>query len=266
MIRSPLITVMVDAVMKAAKGLRRDFGEVENLQVSRTGPGDFVSLADTRAEQVIRDALAKARPDYGFVLEEGGVVEGKDPLHRWHVDPLDGTTNFLHGIPHFCTSVALEREGVIVAGVVYDMLKDELFIAERGKGAFVNNRRLRVAGRTDPLDAVVATGIPTIGKRNHPAFLKELSAVMLKSSGVRRMGSAALDLAYVAAGRYDAYWEHDLSSYDVAAGIILVREAGGYVTDAFGADKMFESRSILCGNERMHSAYLDVLKGARASA
>ena len=266
MIRSPLMTVMVDAVMKAAKGLRRDFGEVENLQVSRKGPGDFVSLADTRAEQVIRDALAKARPDYGFVLEEGGVVEGKDPLHRWHVDPLDGTTNFLHGIPHFCTSVALEREGVIVAGVVYDMLKDELFIAERGKGAFVNNRRLRVAGRLDPIDAVVATGIPTVGKRNHPGFLKELSAVMLKSSGVRRMGSAALDLAYVAAGRYDAYWEHDLSSYDIAAGIILVREAGGYVTDAFGADKMFESRSVLCGNERMHAAYLDVLKGARASA
>lgn len=266
MIRSPLMTVMVDAVMKAAKGLRRDFGEVENLQVSRKGPGDFVSLADTRAEQILREALAKARPDYGFVLEEGGVVEGKDTQHRWHVDPLDGTTNFLHGIPHFCVSVGLERDGMIVAGVIYDVIKDELFIAERGKGAFMNNRRLRVAGRSDPLDAVVATGIPTIGKRNHPGFLKELAGVMVKSAGVRRMGSAALDLAYVAAGRYDAYWEHGLSSYDVAAGIVIVREAGGYVTDAFGKDKIFETGSLLCGNETMHRAYLDVLKQARATA
>ncbi len=266
MIRSPLMTVMVDAVMKAAKSLRRDFGEVENLQVSRKGPGDFVSLADHRAEAILRESLGKARPEYGFVLEEGGIVEGRDGQHRWHVDPLDGTTNFLHGIPHYCVSVGLERDGMIVAGVIYDPIKDELFIAERGKGAFVNNRRLRVAGRTDPLDAVVATGIPTIGKKNHPGFLKELAAVMVKCAGVRRMGSAALDLAYVAAGRYDAYWEHGVQSWDMAAGIILVREAGGYVTDAAGKDAMFASGSIACGNEAMHRAFMDVLKSARATA
>ncbi|PSC06962.1 inositol monophosphatase [Alsobacter soli] len=265
MIRSALMTVMVDAVMKAAKGLRRDFGEVENLQVSRKGPGDFVSMADHRAEKALREALEKARPDYGFVMEESGVVEGRDKSHRWHIDPLDGTTNFLHGIPHFCISVALERENVVVAGVIYDVIKDELFIAERGKGCFLNNKRMRVAARSDHHDAVFATGIPTLGRRDHPGYLKQLSRVMLKTSGVRRMGAAALDLAWVACGRYDAYWEQGLNSWDLAAGALMVREAGGYVSDAFGKDDVFAADTIVAGNEDMHRALLDILREARAA-
>ena len=173
MIRSPLMTVMTDAVMKASRSLKRDFGEVENLQVSRKGPGDFVSAADRKAEKILREALEKARPGYGFVMEEGGIVEGTDPSHRWHIDPLDGTTNFLHGLPQFAISVGLERDGQIVAGVIYDPAKDELFIAEKGKGAYLNNRRIRVAARSDLADAVVACGLPHIGKGDHGLYLRE---------------------------------------------------------------------------------------------
>ncbi|MHB2165549.1 inositol monophosphatase family protein [Alsobacter sp. R-9] len=266
MIRSPVMTVMVDAVMKAAKGLRRDFGEIENLQVSRKGPGDFVSAADHKAEKVLREALERARPDFGFVMEESGVVEGKDGQHRWHIDPLDGTTNFLHGIPHWAISVALEREGTLVAGVVYDGAKDELFIAERGKGAFLNNRRIRVSARTDVADSVFGTGIPSLGRRDHPGFLKQVRHVMMRTAGVRRFGSAALDLAYVAAGRMEAYWEQGLNSWDVGAGALLVREAGGFVSDAFGKDEVLGADTIVAGNEAMHRALLDMLKQARAEA
>jgi myo-inositol-1(or 4)-monophosphatase len=260
MIRSPLMTVMTDAVMKAARGLKRDFGEVENLQVSRKGPGDFVTAADRRAEKILREALEKARPGYGLVLEEGGVVEGTDREHRWHVDPLDGTTNFLHGLPQFCISVALEREGQIVAGVLYDPAKDELFVAEKGKGAYLNNRRIRVAARRDIHDAVVACGIPHLGRGNHPRFLKELGSVMGAVAGVRRFGSAALDLAYVACGRSDIYWERDLNTWDMAAGLILVREAGGFVTDADGGADPLSARSVACGNELLHRDLLALLK------
>lgn len=266
MIRSPVMTVMVDAVMKAAKGLRRDFGEIENLQVSRKGPGDFVSAADHKAEKVLRESLEKARPDFGFVMEESGVVEGKDSQHRWHIDPLDGTTNFLHGIPHWAISVGLEREGTLVAGVVYDAAKDELFIAERGKGAFVNNRRIRVSARTDMADAVFGTGIPSLGRRDHPGFLKQVRLVMMRTAGVRRFGSAALDLAYVAAGRMDAYWEQGLNSWDVCAGALLVKEAGGFVGDSFGRDEILAADTIVAGNEAMHKVLLDFLKQARAEA
>jgi myo-inositol-1(or 4)-monophosphatase len=262
MIRSPLMTVMVDAVMKASKSLRRDFGELENLQVSRKGPGDFVSLADHRAENILREMLEKARPDFGFVMEEGGVVEARDGEHRWHIDPLDGTTNFLHGIPHFCVSLGLERAGTLIAGVIHDPAKDELFIAERGKGAFVNNRRLRVSGRIEVVDGVFGTGIPTISKSNHPAYLKKLANVMARSSGIRRMGAAALDLAYVAAGRFDGYWEEGLQSWDMAAGIVMIREAGGFVSDLQGKDLMMESRSVVCGNETMHKILLGMVKDA----
>jgi len=266
MIRSPVMTVMVDAVMKAAKGLRRDFGEIENLQVSRKGPGDFVSAADHKAEKVLRESLEKARPDFGFVMEESGVVAGKDGQHRWHLDPLDGTTNFLHGIPHWAISVGLEREGVLVAGVVYDVAKDELFIAERGKGAFVNNRRIRVSSRIDAADAVFGTGIPSLGRRDHPGFLKQVRHVMMHTAGVRRFGSAALDLAYVAAGRMDAYWEQGLNSWDVAAGALLVKEAGGFVSDAFGRDEVLAADTLVAGNEAMHKILLGYLKQARAEA
>ncbi len=259
------MTVMVDAVRKAARGLRRDFGEVENLQVSRKGPGDFVSAADRKAEEVVRDALMKARPGYSLVLEENGIIEGTDKSHTWHVDPLDGTSNFLHGVPHFAVSVGLEREGQIVAGVIFDPIKDELFVAERGKGAYLNNRRLRVSGRQDMADALVGYGTPYLGRGSHPRLLRELGAVMAVAGGTRRMGSAALDMAYVACGRLDAYWERDLQTYDFAAGVILVREAGGYVTSADGAAEPLAPRSVACGNEGLHRELVAILKKVQAA-
>jgi myo-inositol-1(or 4)-monophosphatase len=249
MIRSPVMSVMTDAVMKTARGLTRDFGEVENLQVSLKGPGDFVSLADKKAEKLLHSALEKARPGYGFVMEEGGVIIGTDATHRWHIDPLDGTANFLHGIPHFAISIALEREGQFIAGVVYDVIKDEMFIAEKGKGAFVNNRRLRVSGRRDLTQMIIGTGVPHIGKPGHGQYLKELGAVMSRFQNVRRMGSAALDMAYVAAGRLDAYWERGLNSWDIAAGVVLLREAGGTVGSLDGKVDMTLAKDIICGNE-----------------
>jgi myo-inositol-1(or 4)-monophosphatase len=249
MIRSPLMTVMTDAVIKASRSLKRDFGEVENLQVSLKGPGDFVSQADRKAEKILHEALEKARPGYGFVMEEAGVVEGTDKSHRWHIDPLDGTANFLHGVPHFAVSVGLEREGQIVAGVVYDVIKDEMFIAEKGKGAFVNNRRLRVSGRREAAGMLIGTGIPHIGKPGHPLFLKELGAVMSRFQNVRRMGAASLDVAYVAAGRLDAFWERGLHSWDFAAGICLIREAGGTFLSLDGHADLMQAKDVLCANE-----------------
>jgi myo-inositol-1(or 4)-monophosphatase len=260
------MTVMVDAVRKAARSLKRDFGEVENLQVSRKGPGNFVSAADRKAEEVLRDALMKARPGYGLILEESGNIEGQDKSHTWHVDPLDGTTNFLHGIPHFAISVGLEREGQIVAGVIYDPIKDELFVAERGKGAYLNNRRLRVSGRTDMPDALVAYGSPYLGRGDHGKLLREVAAVMAVTGGARRFGSAALDLAYVACGRCDLYWERDLHTWDIAAGIILVREAGGFVTSADGGDQPLVAKSVACGNETLHAELVKILRKAHATA
>jgi myo-inositol-1(or 4)-monophosphatase len=263
MIRSPLMTVMTDAVMKASRSLKRDFGEVENLQVSRKGPGDFVSAADRKAEKILREALEKARPGYGFVMEESGIVEGTDTSHRWHIDPLDGTTNFLHGLPQFAISVGLERDGQIVAGVIYDPAKDELFIAERGKGAYLNNRRIRVAARNDVTDAVIACGLPHIGKGDHGLFLREVATVMGYAGGMRRWGAASLDLAYVACGRFDAYWERGLNSWDMAAGILMVREAGGFVSDADGGSDPLKKGTIACGNEIMHRELLQLLKKSR---
>jgi len=252
MIRSPLMTVMTDAVIKAARSLKRDFGEVENLQVSRKGPGDFVSAADRKAEGILRDALLKARPGYGLVMEEEGIIEGPDKTHRWHIDPLDGTTNFLHGLPQFCISVGLEREGQIVAGVIYDPIKDEMFVAEKGKGAFLNNRRIRVSARTHRADALVICGLPHVGRGDHTQFLKEINTVMGVVGGLRRLGSAALDLAYVACGRGDAYWERGLNSWDIAAGLVILREAGGYVSDPDGDGDPLVTRAVVCGNEILH--------------
>jgi myo-inositol-1(or 4)-monophosphatase len=266
MIRSPSITVMTEAVMKAARSLKRDFGEVENLQVSRKGPGDFVSAADRRAEEILRGALEKARPGYGLVMEESGVVVGADKTHTWHIDPLDGTTNFLHGIPHFCISVGLEREGVPVAGVIYDPVKDEMFTAEKGQGAYINNRRIRVAGRSDIHDAVVYCGLPHIGRPNHPRFMEELAGVMAVAGGVRRMGAAALDLAYVACGRADFYWERDVRTWDIAAGIVLVREAGGFVSDADGGEHPLDVGSVAAGNETMHRAFISRVRRTKGGA
>ncbi|MDO8288532.1 MAG: inositol monophosphatase family protein [Parvibaculum sp.] len=263
---TPVMTVMVAAVRKAARGLQRDFGEVENLQVSMKGPGDFVSAADKKAEKVLFEELSKARPGYGFLMEESGVVEGADKSHRWIIDPLDGTTNFLHGIPHFAISLGLERDGQMVAGVIYNPVTDELYLAEKGQGAFLNDRRLRVSARRDITQCVIGCGIPHIGRPGHEEFITEERAVMLNCSGVRRMGAASLDLAYVAAGRFDGFWERALAPWDMAAGIVLVREAGGTVSNAQGGDDILGSGSIMAGNEMIHAQLGKVLKAARNAA
>lgn len=234
--QSPLITIMVKAARSAGRGLLRDFGEVENLQVSRKGPGDFVSNADHKAEDIIYKELSKARPGYGFVLEEQGVLEGSDKTNRFIVDPLDGTLNFLHGIPHWAVSIGLERDGELVAGVVYDVPRNEIFWAERGRGCWLDSMRQRVAVRRKLSQAVVATGVPYIGKDGHERFWRELASLSPEVAGIRRFGSAALDLAWVAAGRYDGFWERGLAPWDIAGGIVLVREAGGWVDDIDGKD------------------------------
>ena len=267
MIRSPTITVMTDAVMKAARSLKRDFGELENLQVSRKGPGDFVSAADRKAEKILRESLEKSRPGYGFVMEEGGIVTGTDSAHRWHIDPLDGTTNFLHGIPQFAISLGLEREGQIVAGIVYNPALDEMYVAEKGQGAYFNNRRMRVSGRTEMIESLVICGLPGAGRgQYHASFRSEVAAVMGAAGGLRRFGAAALDLAAVASGRADAYWERGLNSWDIAAGMILIREAGGFVSTADGREASVDAGSIACGNESIHRALLKLLKDAGSGA
>ncbi len=263
MIRSALMTVMTSAAIKAGRGLKHDFGEIGQLQVSMKGPGDFVSLADQRAEKTLYEELARARPGYGFVMEESGRIEGADKSHTWHIDPLDATTNFLHAIPIFAISVALERAGPIVAGVVYNPADDDLYVAEKGQGAFGGNRRLRVAQRTELSQALIGCGIPHLGKAaQHPRFRAELAAVMARVVNVRRLGCASLDLAYVAAGRFDAFWERGLNSWDIAAGTLLIREAGGFVSDADGHPDFLATGSICGGNEIMHRELLALLKYA----
>ena len=247
---SALLNVMIAAVRKTARTLTRDFGEVEQLQVSKKGPADFVSSADLKAEKTLFEELSKARPGYGFLMEERGAVEGSDKTHRWIVDPLDGTTNFLHGIPHWAISVGLEREGVLTAGVVYNVSRDELFWAEKGAGAFLNDRRIRVAARGGLGDSVIATGLPFMGKAGHAQTLGELERVMKQTAGVRRFGAAALDLAYVAAGRFDGFWERGLQPWDFAAGVVLVREAGGYAKEIDDGDFM-QTGAIIAANDRL---------------
>src|SRR4051812_38691486 len=262
MLRSALLNVMIQAARKAGRTLKRDFGEVEHLQVSLKGPANFVSAADRRAEEILHDELTKARPGYGFVGEEGGRREGADKTHTWIVDPLDGTSNFLHGIPQFAISIGLEREGTIVAGVVYNPISEELFTGERGKGAFLNDKRLRVAARQRMVDAVIACGLPHHGKGDLELFRHEFMAIQDKVAGLRRFGAATLDLAWVAAGRLDGYWERDISSWDMAAGLLLVREAGGYVTDLDGGEEMLTKGHVLAGNETVHRELMRLLKGA----
>ncbi|HEY6916320.1 MAG TPA: inositol monophosphatase family protein [Allosphingosinicella sp.] len=251
---SGLITVMQRAARKAAPRLRRDFGEVEQLQVSRKGPADFVSMADKRAEQTIVEELRHARPDWGLVLEEGGVIEGDPSKPRWIVDPLDGTSNFLHGIPHFAISIAVEepRAG-ITQGLVYQPLTDESFWAEKGRGAWLQDRRLRVSARRDLADALIATGVPFFGHGDLGRWTAILQAVAPEVAGIRRFGSAALDLAWVAAGRFDGFWEEGLKPWDTAAGILMVREAGGFVSDFKGADRAQETGQVLAANDQLHS-------------
>ncbi|MFI4986923.1 MAG: inositol monophosphatase family protein [Alphaproteobacteria bacterium] len=258
-LRSAIINVMERAARKAARGLVRDFGEVEQLQVSRKGPADFVSTADLRAERILGAELRKARPTFGLLMEEGGAAAG-DGHHRFIVDPLDGTLNFLHGIPHFAISIGLERDGEIVAGVILEPIKDELYWCEKGSGAFVNDHRLRVSARSRLVDSLVGTGIPFHGHGDHESFLKTFAAVMPEVAGIRRMGTASLDLAYVAAGKLDGFWEFGLQPWDIAAGILLVREAGGYVGEIDGGRNHLASGNVLAANDKLLKPLGDLLQ------
>lgn len=260
---SALGNVIIEAARKAGRSLARDFGEVEFLQVSKKGPADFVSNADHRAEDIIYEHLTKARPGYGFVMEERGIVEGSDKTNRFIVDPLDGTLNFLHGQPHYAVSIALEREGQLFSGVVYDVAKNEIFWGETGRGAWLGQRKLRVSGRKRLEESVIATGTPWIGKAEeyHSRFANEINVMTRSVAGLRRYGSAALDLAWVAAGRFDGFWESHLNAWDIAAGMILVREAGGATTEIKGGDPL-ETGSILSSNADLHPQIEKLLRTA----
>jgi len=252
---------MVQAATKAGRGLVRDFGEIENLQVSRKGPGDFVSNADRKAEETVFDALQKARPTYGFLMEEGGEVKGTDGQHRFIIDPLDGTTNYLHGIPMFAVAIALERGDEIVAAVIYNPVMDELFTAEKGNGAWLNDRkRLRVAGRAHLADCVIATGINSRGNDKDALLLRQLSQVAPAAAGIRRTGSASTDLAWLAAGRFDCYWEAGLKPWDVAPGQLLLREAGGTMSDFSGRPASITNGEVVAGNETVQAQLLKIIK------
>ena len=263
-LQSAIINVMEKAVKKAGIKLARDFGEVENLQVSRKGPADFVSRADIRAERTIVEELKEARPLFGFILEEGEDIAPQDGNNSvWIIDPLDGTTNFLHGIPHFATSVALEQGGEITAAVIYNPITDELYWAEKGRGTYLGNRRLTVSSRKNLPDCVLATGIPFHGRPHQETFITNLEHIMGQVAGVRRFGSASLDLAFVAAGRYDAFWEEGLASWDIAAGILIVREARGMVSEFDGRAKMLQTGQILASNASIHGLVTRLLSNAR---
>ncbi|MGH6659367.1 MAG: inositol monophosphatase family protein [Sphingomicrobium sp.] len=264
---SGLITVMQRAARKAAPRLRRDFGEVEQLQVSRKGPADFVSMADKRAEQTLLEELRNARPDWGLLLEESGAIEANPDKPRWIVDPLDGTTNFLHGVPHFAISIAVEEKrpdgrSEITHALVHQPLTDDSYWAEKGRGAWLQDARLRVSARRDLSETLIGTGIPHLGRGDAERWSKIYAAVAGEVSGVRRFGAASLDLAWVAAGRMDGFWEDDLDIWDTAAGILLVREAGGFVTDYRGSDRSFERREYIAGSSSIHSKLQKLVAGA----
>jgi len=259
---SALINVMIAAARKAARGLARDFGEVEALQVSKKGAADFVTAADLRAEKILFEELTRARPKYGIVMEERGEAEGADNSNRWIVDPLDGTSNFMHGLAQFAISICLERDRQPYAGVIYNPATDELFWAEKGGGAWLNDRRLRVSSRRDLAECLFATGLPFKGRPGRERALAEADRVLAETAGVRRFGAAALDLAFIAAGRFDAYWERDLNAWDVGAGIVLVREAGGVVSEIEGGDKPLHAGSIFASNAEIADAARKLIRGA----
>ncbi len=255
------LNTMIKAARKAGRSLAKDFREVENLQVSVKGAGDFVSRADIAAEEILKEELMEARPTYGWLGEESAPIEGEDPTRRWIVDPLDGTTNFLHGMPHFAVSVALEHKGQIVAGVIYDPAKDELFFAEKGQGAWMNESRIRVSGRRSMIECVFATGLPFGGRADLPETLQDLARVLPKTAGVRRWGSAALDLAYVAAGRFDGFWERRLNAWDLAAGIVILKEAGGLIEPISPAGDVLADGEVICANELIFEQFAKAVRG-----
>ena len=256
------LNLMIKAARKAGRSLVKDFREVENLQASMKGPGDFVSRADLAAEKIIRDELMGGRPTYGWIGEESEPVAGEDPTRRWIVDPLDGTSNFLHGLPHWAISIALEHKREIVAAVVYDPAKDEMFVAEKGQGAWMNDQRIRVSGRRLMLECLFATGIPFGGQRELPDALQDLARLMPACAGVRRWGAAALDLAYVAAGRFDGYWERGLNVWDMAAGLLLVREAGGFAEPIRAGDDLLSGGTVMAANAAIFNAFAGVIRNS----
>ncbi len=258
--QSANMNVMIKAARKAGRGLVKDFREVENLQVSVKGAGDFVSRADKEAERIIKEELRGARPTYGWLGEETGMEAGEDPTRRWIVDPLDGTTNFLHGLPHWAVSIALEHKGEIVAAVIFDAAKDEMYTAEKGGGAWMNGTRLRVSGRRKMIESIFATGIPFGGKGTLPATLQDFARIAPVTAGIRRFGSAALDLAYVAAGRFDGYWERDIKAWDVAAGILMVKEAGGFVETIRGEGPVVDAGNIVCANAALFPEFAGLVR------
>jgi len=265
---SPALNVMVAAARKAGRPLIRDFGEIENLQISMKGPADFVTNADERTERILIEELSRARPGYPIFAEESGKHDGPDKSHRFIIDPIDGTTNFLHGVPVFAISIALEREGQLVTALIFNPVTDELYVAEKGHGAYLNDKRLRVAGRKSLNETLMATGIPFMGRgtdAERDRSLAEVKAVVSRTSGIRRFGSAALDLACVAAGRFDAFWERGLNAWDIAAGILLVREAGGVVSDLDGQADPLKNGDVLAANEQLHPQLLKILKEAQSS-
>ncbi len=255
------LNIMMKAARKAGRSLVKDFREVENLQVSMKGAGDFVSRADLAAEEILKDELLSARPTYGWLAEEGGETHGKDPTRRWIVDPLDGTTNFLHGLPHWAVSIALEHKGQIVAGVVFDAAKDEMFYAEKGQGAWMNdNQRLRVSARSRMIESIFATGLPFGNRPDLPDILQDLGRLSPATAGVRRWGAAALDMAYVAAGRYEGYWERRLNVWDIAAGVIIVKEAGGFVEPPNPRGDLLQDGNVICANEPIFEQFAKVIR------
>lgn len=256
------LNLMIKAARRAGKALVKDFREVENLQVSTKGPGDFVTKADREAERIIKEDLMGGRPTYGWLGEETGEQDGQDPTRRWIVDPLDGTTNFLHGMPHWAVSIALEHKGEIVSAVVFDAAKDEMFWAEKGSGAWMNDRRLRVSGRRAMHEAVFATGVPFSAKKTLPATLADLARLMPACAGMRRWGVASLDLAYVAAGRFDGYWERELQQWDIAAGILLVKEAGGLIGPVREGYDILEKGALICANENLFAPLTKIIRDA----
>lgn len=260
MVFSANLNVMMKVARTAGRQLLKDFTEVEQLQVSAKGPGDFVTRADRRAEETIRAALMEARPSYGFLGEEGGSTEGKDPTRRWIVDPLDGTTNFLHGLPHWAVSIGLEHKGAIIAGVIYDPVKDELFHAEKGQGAWLNGSRIRVSGRRRMTEALFATGVPFANMPTLPAILSDLARLMPECAGVRRLGAAALDMAYVAAGRYEGYWEREVQPWDIAAGMIIVAEAGGFFGPLVAEGDPLADGGVIASNPGVHDKFSAVIR------
>ena len=261
MVGSANLNVMIKAARRAGRALVKDFREVENLQVSMKGAGDFVSRADINAEKMIREDLMGARPTYGWLGEESAEQEGQDPTRRWIVDPLDGTTNFLHGLPHWAVSIALEHKGQIVAGVVFDPAKDEMFFAEKGAGAWMNDSRLRVSGRSKMIESLFSTGVPFGGRADLPDTLREIARVAPSCAGIRRWGAASLDLAYVAAGRFDGFWERRLNAWDIAAGLILVREAGGLAEPINPAGDIVVDGALICANDALFSPLAKLVRG-----